>query len=248
MKKLPIALGKEPLVDAVFEVRFGGNPHLADILPGVLFEQLSPKPTLHRLPFHEMPEPVRAVDPNLMFAPLIRLDSERFSFSVGDRNFVVGCKPPYPKWPAFKSAILDYAGRVAKTGIDAPIERFSVKYVNVVAAPTIEEQLKKVEMSLRLGDIHVTEDHISLSVHHNENDIVHILSIVTGAQAKLWDGRSVFGVVVDIDTIKNAKFPNLSTFLTNLEPSLEALRHANKTKFFDCLTDAAIEEMEPRYV
>ena len=63
MTKLPVILEREPLVDAVFEVRLGGDPHMSDLLPGVLFGQLDPKPTIQRLPAAEIPQPIRASDP-----------------------------------------------------------------------------------------------------------------------------------------------------------------------------------------
>ncbi len=247
MRKLPKVLGKEPLVDAVFEVRFGGNPQLADILPGVLFGQLSPKPTIQRLPAHEIPQPLRANDRNLAFAPLLRLDLGQFTISIGDQNVVIGCKLPYPKWPAFKEKILAITKLISEVGIAGPVERYSVKYVNLIEAPTIAEQIQKIEMSIQLGDFKVNDDHVSLKVHRNEGDILHLMSVVTGAQAQMANGRQIVGIVVDIDSIRSAEFPDFGTFVTELEPALESLRRANKVVFFSCLTEAAIKEMEPQY-
>jgi uncharacterized protein (TIGR04255 family) len=105
--KLPKTLDREPLVDAVFEVRMAGAPQLADLLPGALFGQLTPRPTLERLPAAEIPQPIRDQDPNLAFSPVIRLDWGEFTISFGDRNLVIASKLPYPKWPAFKAAILE---------------------------------------------------------------------------------------------------------------------------------------------
>ncbi|MBA3325695.1 MAG: hypothetical protein H0T41_10705, partial [Rhodobacteraceae bacterium] len=99
--KLPRVLEREPLVDAVFEVRLNGaSSSLADILPGALFTGMSRKPAISRLPPAEIPYPLRASDPALQFAPVSRLDLGQFLISVGDRNFVISCKLPYPKWPS----------------------------------------------------------------------------------------------------------------------------------------------------
>src|SRR5690606_24858904 len=98
MQKLPKILEREPLVDAVFEVRLKEAPSLADILPGFLFHELSPKPVLQRLPAAEIPQPLRAHDPNLQFAPILRLEWDQYFIAIGERNFVVSCKLPYPKW------------------------------------------------------------------------------------------------------------------------------------------------------
>lgn len=245
--KMPKVLGKEPLVDAVFEVRFGGEPQLADIVPGVLFGQMDPKPIIQRLPAHEIPEQIRENDRNLTFAPILRLELKQFTISIGNRNVIIGCKLPYPKWPAFKEAILDITRRISEVGIAGSVERYSVKYVNLIEAPTIAKQIEKIAMSIHLGDFKVNNDHVSLKIHRKDGDILHLISVVTGAQAQLTNGKQVFGIVVDIDSIRNVEFPDFRTFVAELEPALETLRQANKEMFFGCLTETAIREMEPQY-
>ena len=247
MDRLPQRLKHEPLIDALFEVRLDGTPPLADILPGFLLHELSPKPDVKRLPAAEIPQPMRANDPNLQFALLSRIEWSDYFISVGDRNIVISCKLPYPKWPKFKLAILDITKRIAKAEIAGKVERYSVKYINLIGAPTLDEQLAKINMGVTLGSINVDADHINMQVHRTEGKFVHILSIINGATGQLADGSELFGVVVDIDSICNIEEIDYSTFATNLEPNLEEIRQQNKVKFFDCLTPATIEEMEPVY-
>jgi uncharacterized protein (TIGR04255 family) len=247
MTKLPTILEREPLVDAVFEVRLGGDPHMSDLLPGVLFGLLDPKPTIQRLPAAEIPQPIRASDPNLVFAPVIRLDWREFAISFGERNLVIGCKLPYPKWPRFKETILDIVAKVARVGIAGPVERYSLKYVNLIQAPTIAEQITKIDMAVRVGEVDVKDDHLSVQVHRSEGDTLHIMSVVTGAQASLADGKQVFGAVVDIDSIRVAYFADFGAFESKLAPAVETLRQANKVKFFSCLTKETINEMGPKF-
>lgn len=244
--KLPKTLEREPLVDAVFEVRMGGSPQLADLLPGALFGQLTPRPTLQRLPTAEIPQPIRDQDPNLAFSPVIRLDWGNFTISFGSRNLVIGCKLPYPKWPAFKAAILDIVSKVAQVGIAGAVERYSVKYVNIIQAPTVAAQIAKINMALRVGDVEAKKDHLSIQVHRNEGETLHIMSVVTGAYAQMLDGSTVFGAIVDIDSIRTVAFADFATFAASLEPAVESLRQENKIKFFSCLTEAAIKEMGPK--
>ena len=247
MTNLPIALKREPLVDAVFEVRLGGHPHMADILPGLLFGQLTPKPTIQRLPAAEIPQPIRASDPNFAFAPIIRLDWGKFTISFGDRNLIVGCKMPYPKWPSFKAVILDVVKKVSEVGIEGTVERYSLKYVNIIQAPNISEQINSINMSITVGEVNLTNDHASVQVHRNEENTLHILSVITGAHALLEDKITVFGVVVDIDSIRDVQFPNFGSFAEALDDNIETLRNANKIKFFSCLTAKTLQEMGPEY-
>ena len=245
--RLPKVLKREPLIDAIFEIRFAGSPNLADILPGLLFGQLEPKPKLHRQPAHDIPQPLRANDPNLAFLPVLRLELERFTISIGDRNVVVGCKLPYPKWPTFKKKILELTSLMAKVGLAGDVERFSVKYVNVISAPTLSEQIAKVAVAMRVGSIEVVNNHFQLQVHHHEQERLHIISVITGAEGRLPTGETIIGVVIDIDSIKNILLKPFEEFVSGFEPELESLRQANKVKFFECLKPKTIEELEPTY-
>lgn len=247
MPKLPKILEREPLVDAVFEVRLNGARPLADILPGFLLHELGPATKITRLPAADIPRPLRADNPDLQFAPIQRLEWERYFIAFGDSNVVISCRLPYPKWPGFKAAILDITSRIAKVELGGQVERYSVKYVNLIQAPTLSDQVKKIRMAIKLGDVQVNDDHMSLQVHRREGDIIHILSVVTGAQAQMPDGNRVFGILVDIDSIRDVSVPDFGAFAANLEPGLQELKLANKAKFFDCLTDATTQEMGPVY-
>lgn len=246
MAPLPKTLEREPLVDAVFEVRLSGVPPLADILPGFLLHDLGPGTEVIRLPAADIPFPMRKEDAKLQFAPTQRIEINGFSILVGDRNIVVSCKLPYPKWPNFKPVILDVMSRVAKVGLPGAIERYSLKYVNLIQAPTYREQIKKIAMNITLGDLEVSNEHINLQVHRHEGDTIHILSISTGAHGQI-DGKAVSGVLVDIDSIRHVNVPDIRTFAGNLEDGLESLRRSNKEKFFGCLLEETIKEMGPTY-
>lgn len=244
---LPKALECEPLVDAVFEVRLGGTPFLADILPGFLLHELDSTPTVKRLPPADIPQPMRAIDPALQFAPIQRLEYSDHFISVGDRNIVISCKLPYPKWPKFKETILNVIMLISKIKIVEKVERYSLKYVNVISAPTNAEQVAKIKMEITLGAIRVSDDLVNLRVERQEGDTVHILSVITGAAGKLQDGSEMSGVVVDIDSIRNIAPEKFTDFASRLGDGVEQLRQANKAKFFDCLTEATINEMGPIY-
>lgn len=245
--KLPTILELEPLVDALCELRMEPSGPLADILPGILFHKLEPKPTINRLPAAEIPQPMRAKDPKLQYAPTQRLEWGNYIIAVGDRNVVISCKLPYPKWPNFKSTILDLVTLIAEVGVVGKVERFSVKYVNLIEAPSLEEQISKIDLTLRIGALEVTSDHLDIKVHHVEDDTIHILTVITGANARMPDGREAFGVVVDIDSIKNIQPIPFSEFAQGLDKQLEALRQSNKVRFFGCLKQETVDEMSPVY-
>ena len=197
--RLPKTLDREPLVDALFEVRLREASPLADILPGILFQDYGNNAIVTRLPVAEIPQDMRASDPSLHYAPLVRIELDKYVISVGDRSVIINCKMPYPKWERFNIAILDLVDRVSKLNLTVHVERFSLKYVNLIQAPTIEEQASKLNMHIKFGDVEVGNDHAKIQVHHSEGGLIHILSAVLGAQGTLADGQAVFGTIVDID-------------------------------------------------
>ena len=247
MIKLPKVLEREPLIDAVFEVRLDGSVSHADLLPGILFHELSPKPQIKRLPTAELPQPVRANDPNLRYAPTQRLEWDKYVVAVGDQTIVISCKLPYEKWTNFKKTILNVTERIAKMGVAGKVERYSIKYVNLIEGATLADQIKKIELNIDIGSMQVTDEHINVQVHHVEDDVVHILTVVSGASGTMSDGKEIQGIVVAIDSIRNIELCDFAKFARDLEPELEKLKQSNKVLFFKCLKQGTINEMRPRY-
>ena len=246
-EKLPKALGREPLIDALFEVRFNQTSvPLADIQPGFLIGRLVPRPSISRLPAAEIPGPMRASNPALRYAPIQRLDWKQFSISLGDQNVIVNCKLPYPKWPALKEIIVDVVGHIQLLNIPGSIERYSLKYTNLISAANNSEQISKFDLSVRLGNIEIQDENMSLQVHRHKGDVIHIISVFIGAQAQIGEGPLKHGAVLDIDSIRTVNV-NFTDLANSLGTGLEELRQANKVIFFSCLTVATILEMEPEY-
>ncbi len=184
MSALPTNLEREPLIDAVFEIRLSGEPQTADILPGALYNLLSPRPTLTRLPAAEIPQPIRKNDPNLNFAPLTRLDWDRYYILIGDHAITVGCTLPYPKWNNFKSAILEIMKKIGDAGISAVVERYSTKYTNIIPAEGVSEQLSKVNINLSIAGTRIGDSHVNIQLQQFDGDILHLITVVTGASVK----------------------------------------------------------------
>src|SRR5215216_8126973 len=68
---LPTKLRKEPLVDAVFEIRFSASIPATSVLPGFFFAKLgTPQWKVDRLPVADLPSQIRSADPNLRYQPL----------------------------------------------------------------------------------------------------------------------------------------------------------------------------------
>ena len=86
---LPTKLKKEPIVDAVFEIRFKSVAPVSMILPGVFFSRLDGEKTLSELPAAQIPKHVRDIDPNLQFAPTQQIQWNGFVISFSDKSIVI---------------------------------------------------------------------------------------------------------------------------------------------------------------
>lgn len=247
-KGLPKSLKHEPLVEAVFEVRLRTSEplSLADVLPGILFHTFESRPKISRLSSAEIPQLIRANEERFKFVPILRIESDKYFVSVGDQNVIVNCKLPYPKWPNFKKMILKTLSDITKAGITGQVQRYSIKYVNLIPASDFSKQIGKIRMDILLGDTKVDAHPISLRVEHEKDDIIHILSVNTGIKGLVNDNE-VFGVLVDVDSIRNVNALDFQTFSPSLQKDIESLKQLNKKIFFNCLKEETIEEMEPEY-
>ena len=106
LNQLPKKLNKEPLLDAVFEIRFSALIPASSILPGIFFDKLDGEKDVSQLHVGDLPKQIRDSDPNLRFAPVTRILWKDFILLIGDRIIAVGCKMPYVGWEKFSKIII----------------------------------------------------------------------------------------------------------------------------------------------
>lgn len=244
---LPIKLGNEPLIDAVFEIRFASTAPASEILPGFLFSQLNGDKKLERLSAADLPKPVRDADPNLHFAPLTRLIWNNFVISIGDRSLVVGCSTPYPGWSEFKPAILQIINKIKEVGIIQNVNRYSVKYTDIIPSNNLQEQVSLLKTSIVLGDHTLEKENFSLRIEIPEDDILHAVNVMSSAVAKLRDGSKREGIVIDIDSIIVVGNQEFGQWLELLSGNLEKIHTGNKNMFFKCLPEGTLKSLDPIY-
>jgi uncharacterized protein (TIGR04255 family) len=132
--KIPVRLKKEPLIEAIWEIRFSpAKPLVAGLLPGILFES-SPKKfdNVVKLSFPNLPDFAMEHDPNLRYIPRIRLEGGNLSVQVGNRVLSLSCRRPYCGWSKFSSEIRQLIKVVRKTELIDRLERFSLKYIDLI--------------------------------------------------------------------------------------------------------------------
>lgn len=249
---LPSKLNKEPLVDALFEIRFSSPvPAASSILPGLLFSKLSMSAgtpaRIDRLPVSDIPTQIRNGDPILKFQPLLKLTTDRFLIMVGDFSVTIACQLPYAGWALFKPKIIEIITILKDTQLIQAIERYSMKYVDIIDGKDIAEQIKRTNIELTIGTHKLASEPFNVTVEIKRDQFTQIVQIAGPSNAVLSTGATRAGILIAVDTVNNYTTTDLTTFTQELPDRLEAIHTENKTMFFECLTQETITYLEPVY-
>lgn len=247
MPPIPRRLKKEPLLEAIWELRFtsGHQVPVGDILPGLIYQALrADYPEFTRLPAADIPAAISANDSNVAYLVHFRLEREEspFIIQIGPQVVSLNCRRPYAGWARFKERILVLVKVLEETALIQKPERHALRYLDLLQldAPPSTESL---QIELNLGVKPVIHAPLQLRTELHENGIIHVVQIATPAQVQLGKEHSETGTLVDLDTA--LKSPSM--LFDNIESELEQLHDASKRKFFALLTKEAIERLEPEY-
>lgn len=248
-KPLPIKLGKEPLLEAVCELRVSPVGALHTVLPGYLFAKFPGQvSSIEQLPAGAIPDAMRAQEPNLAYAAVMRIGWKNYFVLIGPRSVAIACRLPYPGWTAFKADTIELFHSVLHSKLIRGIDRYSVKYINFFPSPDGKVgYTDMMDWSLRIGDFTVAHEGTQIRVEIQDGDLITVISIVSPAEVKAPDDPVKRGGIVDVDSISTHVTNDLNNFDEELEDRLDRIRLANKQAFFNCLTNDAIVALEPEY-
>jgi len=243
---LPVKLGKEPLVDAIHEIRFEGNGPVSNILPGLLFSALPGEKTFEANPVNAIPKEVREADPNLMFAPLMRVSLKEYAVQVGDKSLTISAFRPYAGWDRFKDFIVQTIEIACNSGLLKQVNRYSTKYINLIPSEIVSDG--GLSINVRIGEYEqkaATFSHIRMDVPIGNT--INIIQIISNGMISLNDGSSKSGTIIDVDSITSVDSIAPGDFLETLGSRLDEIHNTNKSVFFSCLTPDALESLEASY-
>jgi uncharacterized protein (TIGR04255 family) len=244
--RLPKKLGKEPLVEALFNMRFKSSVPVASVFPGLVFANFSGEKKIETLPVSELPQALLASDPNLKYAPHVRIHWETFLILCGNQSVGVACKLPYPGWTAgFKPAILKVVKLLEEAKFVDAVERFSLRYTNLIPAQ-IGVVSSVVDFTLKIGSHDAARSLFQIRAELPQGNMVSIVQLAAEGVTRFEDGATRTGMPIDIDTIVSAEMP-FPAFLSGLPDAVEVIHNEVKSIFFDCLKPEALAKLEPVY-
>ena len=244
---LPTKLKKEPLIDALFEVRFVGSMPASVVLPGIFFGKLTGQKIIEQTPIAQIPKPLRDADQNLKFAAISRIDWDAYFFNVGDFSLSVSCKYPYPGWSKFRDTIVHAIEILNDAGIVERVERYSLKYIDLFPATTDREKVSMLNMKLMIADHELKEEPFQMRMEIPKDGLIHAVQVVSSANATLHNGVTKDGLVVDVDTLAVLDGISMQTLRNDFSTKLDSIHSANKAMFFDCLRPETIAALGPSY-
>jgi uncharacterized protein (TIGR04255 family) len=246
---LPKKLGKEPLVEALFEMRFKPKAPASSILPGLVFTKFSGEKKIENLlPLAGLPEQILAnLVPNGRYTPLVRIHWNNFMILSSNQSAGLACKLPYPGWTnGFKPAILKLADLIGDAAIVDVVERFSLKYTNIIPFE-LGPPRSVVDFTLKIGPHDAATNLFQIRAELPKDNLISIVQIAAEGFATFPDGSTRRGVGIDIDTISIAKAAPFAEFLSGLSGGLEYAHSEAKAIFFGCLKPEALAKLEPLY-
>ena len=183
--RLPNKLAKEPIIDAVFELRMQSSFPLSSVLTGIFFSKLDGEKIIENLPITNLPKQFRDTDPNLKFAPLIKIHWGNFMLLISDQSVAVACKLPYPRWANLKDAIKTVINVIEESNLITGIDRYSMKYVNIIDSSGIFNKADLVNLKMTLGDYTLSNQNFQLRIEIPDNNFISAIQIVSDANVVL---------------------------------------------------------------
>ncbi len=245
MDRIPDKLGQDTIIEAVFELRFlSTKDSVADILPGLLYQHVSESfPKIERLGITQLPLSLIQSEASFRYAPHYKLIGDHYSMQVGEHVFSINCPRPYGGWDEFKSKIHELVDILRGTDIIETVERFSVKYVNVIPMQN-DASLDQLKVSLTAGPFDLGKQATLLRTEVIEDGFLNIVQISTQVSTTLKDSEVVEGVLLDIDTICQRDFSN---FWDEFDGLLEQAHNVEKKIFFGLLKESTIDNLDPQW-
>ena len=244
--QIPTRLKKEPLLEALWEVRFIGTmPSIADVLPGMLFKALSHKyENIVRLPVADIPEPIVKDNLTLLYLPKVRLENGNQAVQIGEHAVSLSCRRPYSGWEKFSRDIRELTEALQETGLIKTLERFALKYINLIELDQ-QPASKCLNLDWKLGGQEINTSPISFRIDISQAKLIHAIKIVSPAEAFLPDSEERHrGILLDIDTIRNL---HGESDWEDLEEGLDPAHMASKKMFFSLLSEETVHNLGPKY-
>jgi uncharacterized protein (TIGR04255 family) len=246
-RALPVRLTKDALVNVMFEIRFSSSlNNISSILPGILFTKLGLKSSF-KTPHNDIPEFIRNQNPDLKYVPVVGFPWGSYNILLGDYSLILAVDGNYPGWNNFKSHIEELLKVVHEFGLVSIVERFSLKYIDIIEYPETGNIKDFLNITLDLGGIDYIGSAMNVRTEKNDGEYITIIQLAGQAHVEGPTIKARDGFLIDIDCIRDDINISFDDAILSFSNDLDRLHDKNKEIFFGFLNDAALEYLGAEY-
>lgn len=239
--QLPIKIDNCPIREAIFEIRFEPNVPGAAVF-GIMYRALqSTYPSFDPLPILQLPEPVRALDPNLVFQPHYRSRDNNVLVQIGPKLLSVNMLEPYNGWSEFRTRIFQVLESVRDLDLFDRISRFGLRYTNIFK----EQIFDIISAEIVVGGKEIANPETNLRTVFDEGGGFKTILSFAGELTVTPEREAPFtGSLIDIDV---AIADDELAFFEKMDEWVERAHQIEKTRFFNLLRPDFLDTLEPSY-
>jgi uncharacterized protein (TIGR04255 family) len=244
MARIPRKLKIDPIVEALWEVRFASND-IPEVVVGKLASREEWKSfKSQRLPVADIPTALREADPELSMQPTLQLQrgDDRRLVKIGPRVISYHALRPYPGWQTFEPELVECARFFfgALTGFTAT--RLGFRYINILTKDHLIENVGGLNFNISL-DGNPLECPLNLNYQRGCGD--HFVAIVRVASREF-----VLNPAPDLVALADVDIFTPDGFKTSeCDAAQEWLGRAHellKEEFFTLLPERIIDQLEEK--
>jgi uncharacterized protein (TIGR04255 family) len=243
MNKLPKKITPCPIVEAIVQIRFSSMLP-SEAVFGVVYSKVgSDFDKVNNLPILQIPEIVRAKDPNLTYQAHYSLIKENFpvQLNIGPRTITFSNTNKYIGWGSYYSFIEETLDKINDTNVIHLPERIGVRYINFFDTQILD----RVNLNLSIQDHEVKSESTHIRTELFDDDYQLVIQIVNNQNVTI-QGKNNFGSLIDIDCSYNYEESN-SSLKDSFLNVIDKAHDKEKENFFGLLLEEFLSDLNPVY-
>jgi uncharacterized protein (TIGR04255 family) len=227
-------------VEAIVELRFS-SAVLPDAVFGIIYQEFGKdfSEKVEKLPILQLPEQIRAIDPNLMYQPHYKLVAGNLLFQIGPRVTSLSNLKEYMGWDNFARKLTEFFLRLQKLQVVKAVERLGIRYINLFK----DDVYNNINLRILMNDEPLRTVRTTLRAEIEDDGFTTTLQIANPATLKM-QSQAMVGSVIDIDVTRQVFETD---FFGNMESILEKGHYIEKKLFFSLLKMEFLSTLNPEY-
>ena len=232
---LPKAISPCPILDAVFEIRFTTKIHPSAVF-GMIYNILQADfPKVENLPILQLPEALRAADPNFKFKPHYRISNQYFVTQIGPDVLTISSFPEYAGWDRFSKQIFTILESIEKASIIDTVLRIGIRYINFFD----NDIFKNIDLKICIGKDDIAYKNTIVRTEIEQESYKSSLQVANNV-----NHNTKLGSIIDIDTFTES---NLTNLFQNKEHLISDAHTKEKELFYSLLKEDFLKTLNPTY-